>query len=283
MSDSPDGDQAALLAAIADRVRAHGHVPALDGPQYMAGHIAFEGSSDQQGRILRWLIERLAQEPGPSIDVLSIGAASGILDVPLLESVEAPTQVRYVVVEPFEEQCAAFEARARALRAKPNIDLEIRCETLAATPADRAYDLVLAIHSIYYVEDLEASLTKLRQLLRPGGELVIAVAPCEAMNQLAEIFWRPQRDGVVWFEQDVTRLLEADRVPFSLERIDAQLRMEPHGDASADIANFLVHSPLGEYGSDLSPLVLEYLERVGASKAGELSIPHPVSMIRVRN
>lgn len=270
-----------LLSTISERVASHGSVRSLDGARYMAGHIAFEGNSDQQARILRWLVERLVQDPRSSLDVASIGAGSGILDVPLIDAVRATKPIRYTVVEPFEEQCAAFAKRAAALLASPDVTLEIRNEDLAAVPETEQFDLVLAIHSIYYVPDLGDSIRKLLRLTRPGGELVLAVAPCEAMNQLAEIFWRTQLESPIWFLEDVERELAATGVAYRTDRIDSHLDFELDHPSLADIANFLVHAPLDEMGPELGPLVLEYLHEVGRKSGSRLAVPHPVEIVRI--
>lgn len=271
----------ALLARIAEQIECIVTIPSLDGPGYMRGHVAFESASDQQGKILDWLVRRLESDSRPELGVVSVGAGSGILDVPMLEAVCRHKRVRYTVVEPFEEQCAKFSERASGLTDSANLEVSIECSTLQRTDFRGQFDFVLAIHSVYYFEELEPALAKLCEMVRPDGEVVIAVAPREEMNRLSELFWRPQHDGSLWFEEDVVAALDRMKISYASERIDARLDASPGAPEWIDIASFLVQSPLRELPSELERLVLDYLEVGGRAEGSSLAVPHPVTMLRV--
>lgn len=274
--------RASLLQELSRELRKLDPVPSFDGPGYMRGHVAFEGASDQQGQILAWLIDYLKSQPGPRLEAASVGAGSGILDVPMLESVCAHKQVHYTVFEPFEAQCERFQERAAALCASSALELLIECKSLEQVEPGRAFDVVLAIHSIYSFQGLEEAVERLLRITRPGGELVIAVAPLEQMNQLSELFWQSHHDGALGFEEQVGRALSNLGVAHTNQRIDACLEVAMDDPGRSDIVDFLTQCPLGQCPEQIQQLVLRYLEATGDSDPSQLRVPHPVHMLRVR-
>lgn len=274
--------RARLLAHTVERIAALDEVPSYDGAGYMRGHVAFEGASDQQGQILDWLIAFATKHAGATFEAASVGAGSGILDVPMLEAVCQTKRVEYTVFEPFEAQCRKFEQRAAHVTESDRLALSVECAKIEEVAPERQFDVVFSIHSIYSFEGLEQAVARLIQMTRPGGELVIAVAPLEQMNQLAEAFWQPQHEGDLGFEEQVVAALRSLGADFSQERIDAELQVSLECEELLDIASFLVQCPLEQCPEDLRALVLEYLQVCGRSTARELVIPHPVQILRVR-
>ncbi len=55
-----------------------------------------------------------------------------------------------------------------------------------ARPSGR-FDIVLAVHSLYYVADLTATLRRACAMLAPGGELIVLHAPLEPLNVLVRL------------------------------------------------------------------------------------------------
>jgi hypothetical protein len=248
----------------------------------MRGHVAFESSSGQQAQILAWLIDDLRATEADHLSIASVGAGSGILDVPMLLEVARVKQIDYMMLEPFAEQCAAFERHVASALNPGNPRVEIVQATLEELETDRRFQRVLAIHSAYYFADLALALQQLLELTASGGELTVAIAPCEAMNRLAELFWLPQQAGRVWFEEDVLRQLDVLGVEPTRERIDAHLVFDPKGPTAIDIVSFLIQSPLASLGSAERELVFAYLHEVGEMRGDQLAIPHPVSILRIR-
>lgn len=279
-SDSTD----ARLQRLADAIDASRAFPALEGRDYMRSHVAFEAASDQQDRIRTWLRTRLLADRRRSLDVASVGAGSGILDVPLIEAVSARKALTYHVVEPVEAQCEALLARAEEhLEDEQSVELSVECSSIEELVPKRSYDYVLAIHSTYYFADLEAALTKLLAMVRPDGRLLLAIAPREEMNQLAELFWASQLDQPLQFERELTDLLTPLVASLDVERIDASLSVQPEGRSVEDVASFLIQTPLEQLDAELREGVLGYLREVGGQDLDHtLEIPHPVTMLEVR-
>lgn len=245
----------------------------------MRSHVAFESASDQQSKILRWLTDDLLASESKEFSVASIGAGSGILDVPLLRAVCQNKRVEYSAVEPFEEQCRAFEQRAAESLDPDNPRLTIINSMLGRMPHGLQFDYVLSIHSVYYFEDLRRALEQMLALRKPGGQLTIAVAPCEAMNRLSEIFWRPQQEGNVWFQADVERELGALGMKWESARIEGALTFDKASNDATDIVSFIVQCPIDQLPEEDRDMIFSYIQMVGEECDGRLSVPHPVSIL----
>lgn len=75
-------------------------------------------------------------------------------------------------VDPSEEMCRAASRRNRGGIDRKRVDLrQGRAEELPY--ADRSFDKVLSVHTLYFWPDLLRPLAEMRRVLRPGGRLVI--------------------------------------------------------------------------------------------------------------
>ncbi|MCR9244221.1 MAG: class I SAM-dependent methyltransferase [bacterium] len=279
MFDLSSGSPSDLLDRISQAAQSRSVVRPLSGEQYMRSHVAFESASDQQSKILRWLTDDLLASESKEFSVASIGAGSGILDVPLLRAVCQNKRVEYSAVEPFEEQCRAFEQRAAESLDPDNPRLTIINSMLGRMPHGLQFDYVLSIHSVYYFEDLRRALEQMLALRKPGGQLTIAVAPCEAMNRLSEIFWRPQQEGNVWFQADVERELGALGMKWESARIEGALTFDKASNDATDIVSFIVQCPIDQLPEEDRDMIFSYIQMVGEECDGRLSVPHPVSIL----
>ncbi len=62
---------------------------------------------------------------------------------------------------------------ARERRPRGNVHYEHRDLRTASVEADGPFDFVLSTHTLHHVEDLGATLAGIRQLLRPGGTVIL--------------------------------------------------------------------------------------------------------------
>lgn len=121
---------------------------------------------------MRWLAGRAERR------MLDFGCGTGAFAEALLRAAppERP-KPRLRLVEPVAPHRAEARARLTPLaELAPEGDL-----------GDERFDLILANHSLYYVQDPTAALTDLARRLAPGGRLILALLGRD--NALAEI-WR---------------------------------------------------------------------------------------------
>lgn len=256
-------------------------VAPLSHDRFLETHVAFETSSTQQDQIR----EQLAAEslPGPA-SVLSVGCGSGILDVPLAERLSHGRQLRYVGVEPNPVQSAAFEAQL----AKLPVDAEAVTATFedyVDGAADERFDLVLLIHTHYYLRDVPEGLAQAAALARPGGKLVVAAAPRGPLNVLAEAFWPAPGDDGLWFSEQLSAHLDARGVAAPARRIEGRLDVTscfegtPRGDA---IRDFVVQADTRSMSADVRSAIDDALCAMGRKEAdGRWTVPHPVDLFEI--
>lgn len=148
-------------------------------------------------------------------------------------------------------------------------------EGLAVVHGEETFDLVFLLHVLYYVDDPIATLRAALARVAPGGRLLIWHAPCEEMNQLASVFWAPQRPQPIPFAAEVERALDALGCRYTVARVAAALAVEPHGhpEAREDIVSFLIQADARR----LPPELRAELDRaVDHIRRPDGAIPHPV-------
>lgn len=250
-------------------------LPALSGEEYARGHALFEARSDQRRRITSLLCDLLAHRAAGSTCVLSVGCGDGAVDVELarvLARLGRPVTYHGIAPHPSSAEC--FLARLGEL---PNVHPEVdRCTFAEAPSARGSYDVVLAVHSLYYVDDLAEALRVARRAVAPGGQLVVVHAPAEELNALVEVLALDQGQ---LFSDAVAQALAEDGVEAERRRLPATLDLtgddqEQDGDAVLDFA-VQVRLPALLRGPVLDVL------RDASLPGGGLRVQHPVDAFLV--
>lgn len=168
----------------------------------------------------------------PSHTVLEIGCGTGSTALRLAAG------TRRMLASDVSAEMIAIAREKLGAAPQPNLSFEVAdCETLASNGA--TYDAVLALNLLHLVSDLDAALSIIVPLLKPGG-LFISKTPCLAeMNPLIPRVLVPlmRRFGKA---PDVMTF-DADHLRRSFERhglvIDA---VERHGSKKKDFRVFIV-------------------------------------------
>ncbi len=250
----------------------------LEPDSYARDHAAFERLSDQRGLIAEHLAGRLARmEDGP-VSVLSVGCGDGSLDVRLAEGLVLAVPgrpVRYVGIEPWSASAGLFTTEMAALGAD-ELSVDVHVASFSDAPVDETFDVVVFVHSIYYVADVRETLRGALDLLRPGGELWVLNAPRAALNALVDVL-APPRDGHrQWFSTDVEKaFVDAGIALDEVVTLDALVDL---ASASDEVLDFAVQARLTP---ELRGPVRGYLDAVSVPGAdGGPRVPHPVDVFR---
>jgi SAM-dependent methyltransferase len=143
----------------------------LSYERFLETHDVFEAASNQRQRIARWFAGRA--DARPLRDVVSIGSGGGDLDLEIMRLLAGPRRLcRYVGVDPNPVECARCRASFEQLRPSVEADVVSQSFESAVLPTS-AFDLVYAVHTLYYVADVESALRKALGLLRDDGQLVL--------------------------------------------------------------------------------------------------------------
>ena len=268
-------------AAIAVRaaVREESVPPRLDEATYLRTQRMYQAHSDQRVRIAQWLCDRLPPLPSDraTVRVLSIGCGDGTLDVALAATViERGKRLDYVGIEP---SSAAGETFLERLGQLPDVHPTLVNAILEDAALDGPFDLVVAIHSLYYIHDLPGQLRRLLGAVRAGGSLIVMNAPLLGLNQLVEAL-APAGDGTsLIYSDEVSDILAGLECVASRERIDAALDVSPccdlRSEVGRDILQFLTHADLEAVSPSFHRALVDYLRAIAFVPDGTL-VPHPV-------
>jgi len=267
---------AGFLDALRALRRGTGPLAGLEPDSYARDHAAFERLSDQRSLIAEDLAGRLARMGDRPISVLSVGCGDGSLDGRLAAGLvqrKSGRPVRYVGIDPWPGSVELFTATMAALGAD-ELSVEAHVASFDDAPVDETFDVVLFVHSMYYVADVGATLRAALNLLRPGGELWVAIAPSAALNALVGVLAPPLEGHRQWFSADVEKaFVDGGIAVDDVVTLDALVDL---ASASDEVLDFAVQARLTP---ELYGPVRAYLGAVSVPGSdGKLRVPHPVDV-----
>jgi SAM-dependent methyltransferase len=243
---------------------------ALDPVEYAAGHALFEGRSDQRVNLTDWLVGHLAVRADSPTRVVSIGCGDGSVDVAVAAALTSCGQrVEYVGVEPHAPSARTFGV---SLAGVAMADASVLVQPFEQARPAGLFDVVLAVHSLYYVADLAATLRRAYALLAPGGEVIVLHAPLEPLNVLVRLL-SPGRRQAFGDELADAMALAVGRTRRAI-RIDNRLDLTSTGDLETD-RQLLAFTVQARLPTALFPLVRNALAERALPGAG-LVLEHPV-------
>ncbi|MPQ99262.1 methyltransferase domain-containing protein [Modestobacter sp. I12A-02628] len=288
----------AALSALRSMLVRRAPLAALTGGAYAAAHLPYEQRSDQRALLADWLAQRLsvlADRPAgaPPLSVLSIGAGDGSVDVPLAARMAAGARgLRWVVVEPDPVVGAVCRDRlSGSVRPRPDVRLHAGpFETLADTVGEECFDVVLAVHSLYYVPDLAAALRAARRRLAPGGTLVTLLAPLEDLCRLTAAVTPPAAPPGAsgpadsqWWSGDLTRALGPAGLTATVCRITGRLDVtdcfDPGSGDGRLVLDFLTQARCDGLTATERGVLLDALRSIATTEGGRLVVEHPVDAV----
>ncbi len=281
----------ARTAEILDRIRRESldvapRQPLADG-RYDEAHEFFERSSDQQAKILNWLTRFQADHDSSTeaLTVLSVGCGSGILDLPLIESIADSTeQLVYVGVDPNPIACDRFRQAFVELDME-SVELKLHETSIDNLECSQQYDLIHAVHSLYYFNDPGSDIDQIFTRLHTDGKLILFHAPKGPLNQLADCFWTTPSAQPRWFSDDLERYLEIEGYCFRKESLQASLDVSScfvNGDVEGEmILDFILQTSCRDVGQRTIELCLEFLDRISVREGIKVLAPHPVDVFIV--
>lgn len=249
--------------------------PPLTEARFLETHVAFEAASTQQPQIL----EQLAAMTLPAgARVLSVGCGSGILDIPLAARWLARGALEYVALEPSPRQCELAVAGLRAL----GIPSTGVTSTFEAFETEQRFDLVMFVHTHYYLDDVAASLAKAATLLTEHGRLVVVAAPRGALNRLASEFW-PDRDVAgMWFAEELLAHFHVRGTGLNHAPLDGRLDVTPcllDMPAGEAIRDFVVQADTRQLSEGVRARIDDALRKIARRElGGRWTVPHPAEL-----
>ena len=247
----------------------------------------FEANSDQRLGLLGWLeanvVSKMSQDANA---ILSVGCGTGTFDEHILGyALERMNQITYVGIEPNEIAAADF-LKTMGSQTSNQVDVSVLVQKFGEQTFEIAFDLILFVQSIYYLEDRNDAIDAALQALKPGGELVIVIAPDEELNAIANLMWQRQMEQESWFSDDVRAHFEARGLKYSETRVSANLNAnECFGESTEEgrnILDFIVQTQADQLPTGLRNDISEFLMSICEEQGTTKSLPHPVDIFRYK-
>ncbi len=281
--------QTATLQGLREQLERSIRPQRLSDERFDQAHELFEQSSNQQASILRWLLALCrtndrAQSPQR---ILSVGCGNGILDIPLIREIsDCWDLVNYTGVEPNLTACRRFLDGFRQDQ-HANVQLQLYNQTVETLEDDQRYDLILAIHSLYYVADPAESIEFLHSMLSPGGRLVIVQAPRGKLNDLADCFWRRPRGDAMWYSGRLERHLATRGFSYHTyhlpSKIDVAQCLEAGSSQGELILDFIAQVDCRNLSAGVRQSCLDYLRQIGCPEGDRFLVPHPTDLFVIES
>ena len=256
-------------------------VAPLEGQRYATCLDTYEAASNQRELIFGWFTDHvIPQLSTERASFLSVGCGAGDLDAKILAAgKEHAATISYVGLEPDSRQCERFMSRM-VVKNDQNIRVEAHNTCFEKFTEQRRFDLVLMVHSIYYMDDPKLAIENALDLVSEGGRLVILIASNDTLNELSSSFWKLENGGSTWFSENLSTHLEKIGVPFERKRIEATLDItsccEPNSEQGTRIADFVAQVPTGELPLHLQEMIFSYLETTSRRDGDMRWLPHNV-------
>lgn len=250
-----------------------------DPDRYARGHALFEARSDQRSMIVAWLGDRLARRAGAArLSVLSVGCGDGTVDRALAARACAEASdgaVRsWTGLDPHSPGVASFVAGLESL-GHPALTVRGHVGTfdsLVTAPGEQ-FDVVVCVHSLYYVPDLDAALGRALDLLAPGGELLVLHAPLGDLNELVSDLAPPAAGGPQPWSDAVAAALTGLPAEVCAEHLAATVDLEGGDGDDPALLDFTVQAVLDD--AERAEVVAR-LRRCAEPGPG-LRVAHPVT------
>ena len=179
---------------------------------------------------------RLCNQDNPTL--LDFGCGDGSFTGPLLRQIG--TVARQCNLTLFDPNKDYRDTARPALAALLGRDVAV-CDTYPQALAGR-YDVILANHSFYYVEDLEQTVADLRSSLKETGVLLVSMAgKSNALERYTiEAFARLGKASPYWIADDLFTILQTRRIASRWSKVHYTLRFPDHPANRLHLAHFLI-------------------------------------------
>jgi|TARA_B100000767_G_scaffold270185_1_gene293382 SAM-dependent methyltransferase len=247
----------------------------------------FEANSDQRLGLLGWLEANIVAKMSQGANaILSVGCGTGAFDECILRYArQRMKQVTYLGIEPNEISAAEF-SQTMGKQASNQVGVSVLLQKFEEQVFENKFDLILFVHSIYYLENRNDAIDAALKALKPGGELVIVIAPDEELNKIANLMWQRQMEQKSWFSDDVRAHFDARGLDYSEARVSANLNAKgcfgESTEVGRNIVDFIVQTQTDQLPTGLRNDIFDFLISITEGQGTTTCLPHPVDIFRCK-
>ncbi|XP_078691738.1 histamine N-methyltransferase-like [Branchiostoma floridae x Branchiostoma belcheri] len=212
-------------------------------------------------------------EPGADVRVLGIGSGSGEIDSVIVKKLlQRHNSVYNRVVEPSGEMIERYKALVCEDRSLAAVKFDWRQQTAeeySMTKDDTKFHLIHAIHVLYHVEDLHATLRNMWEQLADGGYMFVAMESEEngwakLWHKLTETFVQGDRlKTSLRHSGDVKQCLDAMDISYVTSEYETSVNvtecLKEDSETGSLLLDFLAQTPDMYNEPEIKSLALEHI------------------------
>ncbi len=190
---------------------------------------------------------------------LDVGSGSGVKTLAIAEQITKIGPIDVIALDPSQDSLARLKTD------NPAISLETHCASWEDFQPDRPFDLITSIHTMYYMKDWEAAISKMLSCLVQGGTLFLSLRTLDEVCKFKNTFF-PLLAKQVTVEPDFSMLVETLKsmgVRAELFTVPSSLSIQDFFDGKESgyqLIEFLLRTPYSAIAKDTQAAIEEYLE-----------------------
>ncbi|XP_035686850.1 histamine N-methyltransferase-like [Branchiostoma floridae] len=258
--------------------------------QYLTCFKAYKASIEKKDRdnfnhfYRSTALDAILCDSGTDARVLGIGSGSGEVDSIILKKLlQRHNSVYNRVVEPAEDLIERYKARVREDTSLQAVEFDWRQQTaeeyfLTEEPVTTTFNLVHAVHVLYHVKDLHATLRNMWEQLADGGHMVVQIKSDNGVGgRLYDKMWEHFGEGdrlksVFRMSCDIKEWLDNMGIGYDTSEEDTNINVtecfKENSETGMRLLEFFTLTPYIANEPELRSTVLEYI-RNNSSVVGD--------------
>ena len=218
----------------------------------------------------------------------SIGCGDGRFDKEVLTQLlrrYPHLDLQYLGLDVNEFSC---QAAREVLGSLEGAQIEILTKDIQHTsPADfEPYDLVIAVHVLYYVESLKAAVSCALRVVKPDGCLMMISSCRYPLSEIYHRFWLHEHKRRLWYTQDIEEILTEMGIAYRIQKSGGPLdipNFEKGLQSPSDVyvLDFLAHTKLSRYPPAVAQKCIEYFSSIAEGKPDRFTLTEEAGILYV--
>ena len=218
----------------------------------------------------------------------SIGCGDGHFDKEVLTQLlrrYPHLDLQYLGLDVNEFSC---QTAREVLGSLEGAQIEILTKDIQHTsPADfEPYDLVIAVHVLYYVESLKAAVSCALRVVKPDGCLMTINSYRYPLSEIYHRFWLHEHKRRLWYTQDIEEILTEMGIAYRIQKSGGPLDIPNfekglQSPSGVYVLDFLAHTKLSRYPPAVAQKCIEYFSSIAEGKPDRFTLTEEAGILYV--
>jgi SAM-dependent methyltransferase len=261
------------------------HLVSLNEQEYMEGQIAYRSQHNEQEMMLEATIKAVEKKmfSQEHYTIISIGCGSGLFEKPFLEELLwRKKTIEFIGIDTNEKECLKFQESCHQISQKYPGKFEFKIHNIDFLMFEdsRKFDIVLSIHSLVYIQQIEKSIQKIYEMTGEGGMAIVSMSPKRKIFNGPHYYIAQRLYGrTLYYDEDVEKVLTEFNIPFHHEKTEFLVNMTECFKQDSELGQSVLNFAIGAQSAYFSPLQLQlclnYFDSCSEKMpGGEIMVPH---------